>query len=130
MIKTSIQLPTTVGQSKILSTFRALILTCKVLKRLVGPVKAIFLKIVEAGFFYFFKISAIRNSRFKAVIIAFIVLIVQSVFHYLSTYERNTVSNDFRYWLTLSIGSIVNPKKIRRAIILLNVALKSTKEPS
>ena len=70
-----------------------------------------------------------RNSRFKAVTVVPIVLIVRRMLRCFLAYEGNTVSSDFRYWLILSIGSIVSLEKVRRITTLLNVVLKSVKEP-
>ncbi len=89
----------------------------------------IFLKVIKIGFLYSSKISAIRNSRFKAVTDALITFIVLRELRCLSTYEGNTASKDLRYWLTLSTKSILNPENVKRATILLNIALKSVKEP-
>ena len=80
----------------------------------------VLLEIIEAGFLCSSKISAMRNSKFKAVIEAPITLIVRRELHYLSTYEGNTASKDLRYWLTLSIGSILNLESVKRATTLLN----------
>jgi len=86
------------------------------------------LEIVEAGFLYFFKILIIRNFKFRAVIEALIALIVRKELRCLSVYEGNTASRDLRYWLTLSIGSILSLKSVKRTTMLLNVVLKSVKD--
>jgi len=88
------------------------------------------LEVVEAGFLYSSKISAIRNSKFKTVIEALITFIVRRKLHCLFVYEGNTVSKDLRYWLTLSIGSILSLKSVKRATTLLNITLKSVKDLS
>ena len=71
-----------------------------------------------------------KNSRFKAVTDVPIVFIVLKEFRCLFAYKGNTASKDLRYWLTLSIGSILSLESVRRATMLLNVVLKSVKEPS
>jgi len=70
-----------------------------------------------------------RNSRFRAVINALIAFIVLKELRYLFAHEGNTAFKDLKYWLTLSTGSILSLESIRRATMLLNVVLKSVKEP-
>jgi len=80
--------------------------------------------------FFFFKISAIRNFKFRVVIEALIAFIIRRELYCLFVYEGNTAFKDLKYWLTLSIGSILSLESIKWATTLLNVALKSVKDPS
>ena len=86
------------------------------------------MEVVEVGFFCFFKISAMRNSKFKTITEAFIAFIVRRELRCLFVYKENTASKDLKYWLTLSIRSILSLESVKRATMLLNVALKSAKD--
>ena len=88
----------------------------------------ILLEVIEAGFLCFFKISVMRNFKFRAVIEVLIAFIVRRELCYLFIYEGNTAFKDLRYWLTLSTGSILSLESVKRVIILLNVALKFAKD--
>ncbi len=88
----------------------------------------VLLEVVEAEFLCSFKISVMRNSKFRVVIETLIAFIVRRELRCFSAYEGNTAFKDLRYWLTLSIGSILNLENVKRVITLLNVALKFVKD--
>ena len=128
MVSTFIWLSAAVERFRVLNVFKIFILMCRIFKRSIVLWMYILLEVVEVGFFCFFKISTIRNSKFKVVTEVFIALIIRRELRCLFVYKENTAFKDLRYWLTLSIRSILSLESDKWTIMLLNIVLKFVKD--